>query len=73
MKKSNPISILHVIFLSMTLIGLKAHVTILPLLLQVGGRDGWVSVVLATLFMLPWGFLLIYIHKKTNQEPINIG
>lgn len=70
MKKSDPISILHVIFLSMTVIGLKNHVTILPPLLQVGGRDGWASVVLATLFMLPWGILLLYIHKKSNQEPI---
>ena len=71
MKKSNSISVLHVIFLSMTLIGMKAHVTIIPPLIQVGGRDGWVSVILATLVMLPWGFLLLYIHKKTNQEPIN--
>ena len=70
MKKSNPISILHVIFLSMTVIGMKNHVTILPPLLQVGGRDGWASVVLATLVMLPWGILLLYIHKKSNQEPI---
>ena len=71
MKKSNSISVLHVIFLSMTVIGMKNHVTIIPPLLQVGGRDGWVSVILATLVMLPWGFLLIYIHKKSNQEPIN--
>ena len=42
MKKTDPISILHVILLSMTVIGLKNHVTILPPLLQVDGRDGWV-------------------------------
>ena len=70
MKHTGSISILHVIFLSMTVIGLKNHVTIIPPLLQVGGRDGWASVVLATLFMLPWGILLLYIHKKSNQEPI---
>src|SRR5690554_5338587 len=70
MKKTDPISILHVILLSMTVIGLKNHVTILPPLLQIGGRDGWASVILATLVMLPWGVLLLYIHKKSNQEPI---
>ncbi|MDF2067867.1 hypothetical protein [Bacillus sp. Cr_A10] len=37
------ISILHIIFLSMTVIGLKNHVTILPPILQVVGRDGWIK------------------------------
>lgn len=70
MKTSGSISILHVIFLSMTVIGLKNHVTIIPWLLEVVGRDGWASVLLATLFMVPWAFLLLYIHKKSNREPI---
>ena len=72
MKKSNSISVLHVIFLSMTLIGMKAHVTIIPPLIQVGGRDGWVSVILATLVLLPWGFLLIYIIKKQTKNQLKL-
>ncbi|MCG7337019.1 endospore germination permease [Sporosarcina sp. ACRSM] len=70
MKGIGSISMLHVIFLSMTVIGLKNHVTILPPLLKTVGRDGWMSVVLATIAILPWLFLLVYIHKQSNQEPI---
>ncbi|MGE7625373.1 GerAB/ArcD/ProY family transporter [Viridibacillus sp. NPDC096237] len=70
MKKFDTISILHVIFLSMTVIGLKNHVTIIPSLLKVAGRDGWASVILSTVALFPWLFLLVYIHKKSKQEPV---
>ncbi|MFJ7953405.1 endospore germination permease [Lysinibacillus sp. NPDC096418] len=70
MKKIGPISILHVIFLSMTVIGLKNHVTILPPLLDNAGRDSWISVLLSAVSLFPWLFLLVYIHTKTNQEPL---
>ena len=62
------ISILHVILLAMTFIGLKNHVTIIPPLLIHVGRDGWISVLMAALFLLPWLFVPSYLHKKTNQE-----
>lgn len=62
------ISILHVILLTMTVIGLRNHVTLIPSILQVGGRDSWLSVILAAIFTLPWLFLLLYIHKKSNQQ-----
>lgn len=65
------ISVIHVILISMTAIGLKNHVTILPPLLKEVGRDGWMSVLLASLLMLPWGFLFLYIHNKSNQGQIN--
>ncbi|MBD7984996.1 endospore germination permease [Sporosarcina sp. Sa2YVA2] len=68
MNKIGSISVLHVIFLSMTVIGLKNHVTILPPLLQGAGRDSWMSVIGASVLIFPWIFLLMYIHKKTNQE-----
>ncbi|GAB0171609.1 endospore germination permease [Lysinibacillus sp. CTST325] len=70
MKGVGSISILHVVFLSMTVIGLKNHVTIIPPLLKVVGRDGWASVLLATVIIFFWLFLLVYIQKKMNQEPI---
>lgn len=70
MNKIGTVSLLHVIFLSMTVIGLKNHVTILPRLLSVGGRDGWMAVIVSAIIILPWLFLLIYIHKATNQEPL---
>lgn len=70
MNRLGSISVLHVIFLSMTVIGLKNHVTILPPLLQEGGRDSWIAVLSAALLIFPWLFLLMYIHKKSNQEPL---
>ncbi|MFC9538704.1 endospore germination permease [Lysinibacillus sp. NPDC056959] len=70
MKGVGSISILHVIFLSMTVIGLKNHVTIIPPLLDVVGRDGWISVIISAVIIFFWLFFLVYIQKKTNQEPI---
>ena len=70
MNKSGSISILHVIFLSMTMIGLKNHVTIIPSLLSGAGRDAWISILLSAFAVLPWVFLLVYIHKKSNQQHI---
>lgn len=68
MQKIGKISILHVIFLVMTFIGLKNHVTILPPLLDHVKRDGWMSVILAALIMIPWLFLILFIHNKTNGQ-----
>lgn len=79
MNRAGSISILHVIFLSMTMIGLKNHVTIIPSVLKGAGRDGWISILISVLVIFPWIFLLMYIHTKSNREPladwlqINIG
>ncbi|MGE7985507.1 endospore germination permease [Lysinibacillus fusiformis] len=70
MKSVGSISILHVIFLSMTVIGLKNHVTIIPPLLDAAKRDGWLSVLFAGGIIFFWLFLLVYIQKKSKQEPI---
>lgn len=70
MSKSSSISVLHVIFLSMTMIGLKNHVTIIPSLLKGAGRDAWMSILLSTVAILPWIFLLLYIHSKSKQQSI---
>ncbi|KGR76909.1 GerAB/ArcD/ProY family transporter [Ureibacillus sinduriensis] len=70
MHKIGQIGILHVIFIVMTFIGLKNHVTILPPILEHVKRDGWMSVILAALFMFPWLFLILFIHNKTNQKSL---
>jgi len=70
MKGVGSISILHVVFLAMTVIGLKNHVTIMPPLLEVAKRDSWLSVLFTTIIMFPWLFLLVYIHRKSNQEAL---
>ncbi|PIC79624.1 spore gernimation protein [Sporosarcina sp. P18a] len=70
MKKTSSISVLHVIFLSMTVIGLKNHVTIIPSLVQGAGRDGWISILVAVIIIFPWLFLVLYIHKKSKRQPL---
>ncbi|MEG0260288.1 MAG: endospore germination permease [Lysinibacillus sp.] len=70
MKNAGAISILHVILLSMTVIGLKNHVTIIPPLLEEVGRDGWIAVLFSTVAIFPWLFLLVYIHNQSKQQPI---
>ncbi len=70
MKSVGSISILHVIFLSMTVIGLKNHVTIIPPLLDAAKRDGWLSVLFSGGIIFFWLFLLVYIQKKSKQELI---
>lgn len=70
MNKVGSISVLHVIFLSMTVIGLKNHVTIIPSLLNVAGRDSWISVIVSSFVILPWIFLVVFISKKLNGEPV---
>jgi spore germination protein (amino acid permease) len=70
MKRVGPISILHIVALSMTMIGLKNHVTILPPILKIGGRDGWMSVIIATIIIFGWIFLLYYVHKQIGQQKL---
>ena len=71
MTKFKSISIIHVILLSMTFIGLKNHVTIIPGILVAVGRDGWMSVLFGGLIILPWLLILVVILKKSNKQPID--
>jgi len=71
MNKVGSISILHVILLSMTVIGLKNHVTIIPSLLIHAGRDAWISVFFAAVAMIPWLFLVVYIHRSSKQVSLS--
>ncbi len=64
------VSVFYMILFSMTVIGLKNHVTIIPALLQVGGRDSWMSVILSAVLLIPWLLLLLYIHKVSKQQSI---
>lgn len=48
--------------------GISNHVMILPHLLRVAKRDAWISVALAYLFLLIWGFLAVFIFKRMNGE-----
>ncbi|HEY4623671.1 MAG TPA: GerAB/ArcD/ProY family transporter, partial [Solibacillus sp.] len=72
MKSIGKISVLHIVFLSMTVIGLKNHVTIIPSLLNGAGRDSWMSVILAALITIPWLFIIIYIQKQLQSDSIRM-
>ena len=64
MQNSVKISVLHVVLLSMTVIGLKNHVTILPPILEVAKRDGWMSVILGLACVIPFLWCM-YTYNKT--------
>ena len=66
--QSPQIRIVHIILLSMTVIGLKNHVTIIPSLLAVGGRDSWMSVIVASIFTIPWLLLILYIFRNLQKQ-----
>ena len=72
MVKIGQIGLLHVTFLIMTFIGLKNHVTILPPVLEHVKRDGWASVLLATILTIPWLFLILFIQNKSKKQSIKI-
>lgn len=69
-QQSNFITIFQFSLLIMTAIGFKNHVLIIPTLIQTGGRDAWLSVILIFFVALAWVPLLIYIQNKTHQEHI---
>ena len=68
MKSISKISILHIVFLSMTVIGLKNHVTIIPSLLNGAGRDSWMSIILAALFTIPWLYVFFHIFLPSPKS-----
>lgn len=68
--KTDTIRPMQIILIVIMVIGLKNHVTIIPSLLSSAGRDGWASVLLASLLHVPWLLLLLYIHKSTEQQDL---
>ncbi|MGN7477522.1 endospore germination permease [Solibacillus silvestris] len=72
MKSVGSISLLHIIFLTMTFIGLKNHVTIIPSLLNGAGRDAWFSVIFSVLPIIPWLILPLLTVKKIKDESLRM-
>ncbi|WP_339288613.1 GerAB/ArcD/ProY family transporter [Ureibacillus sp. FSL K6-0786] len=72
MNNTFKISILHVIFICLTSIGLKNHVTILSPILETAKRDGWISVILTSITLFPWLLWILYIQKKSQLKPIKV-
>lgn len=46
------------------------HVLVIPLLLDVSGRDSWLSAIMAFLILIPFFLLVAFISKITKQQPI---
>jgi spore germination protein (amino acid permease) len=72
MKHSDSITIFQLTLMVTTFCGIKNHVLLIPPLLQTAGRDGWMSCIVALLFILVWGFLLIFIHRGTQQQHLTL-
>ncbi len=68
MKQKGPITIVQMILLIMTAIGLHNHVVVISPLIQEAGRDAWLSVIASTALALIWAFLLLFIHRGMNQQ-----
>lgn len=72
MKSVGSISILHIIFLTMTFIGIKNHVTIIPSLINGASRDAWFSVVFSTLLIIPWLIIPFITVKKLKGDSLHV-
>jgi spore germination protein KB len=63
---SKNISLLQLVMIFMLSSGLLNHVTIIPILLNIAGKDGWISVCLAFACFLLWLPLLRHTIHKMN-------
>lgn len=72
MKVIGKISILHLVLLAMTSIGLKNHVTLIPPILEVAKRDGWISVLISMFIFFAWVFIIVMIQKQTKSQAISL-
>jgi len=67
MNVTKKISVLQALFILIMAVGFSNHVTIIPLLLQVGFRDSWISVICAYLLFNAWIVIPYFIAKKTGD------
>ncbi|WP_171656408.1 GerAB/ArcD/ProY family transporter [Paenibacillus foliorum] len=58
-------SFLQICTILMLSIGMMNHVIVIPVLMEVAGRDAWISVLLASILFVPVFFLIAYIIQKT--------
>ncbi len=65
MKKSASVHIVPILMSLMLANGLTSHVIINPLVLDAAGRDAWLSVIFATVLLVPWTLMLAVFMKRT--------
>ncbi|MEH7116960.1 endospore germination permease [Neobacillus vireti] len=66
------LSSFELILIIMLSTGLLNHVFIIPVLLEIAGRDSWISIILAFFLYLIWMLLISSLMKKLNGEDIRI-
>ncbi|MBO9610227.1 MAG: endospore germination permease [Paenibacillaceae bacterium] len=51
-------------------IGLMNHVLLIPVLMDIAGRDAWLSVLLAGVTFIPVSWLIASLIRRTEQKPL---
>lgn len=64
------ISTLNIYFIMLLALGISNHVIMIPVLLQTAGRDAWFGVLVTSVIQIAWVYIIYFIMKRTNQEPI---
>ncbi|WP_301292594.1 endospore germination permease [Paenibacillus tyrfis] len=64
------ISLLQASMILMLSTGLMNHVIIIPVMLEVAGRDAWISVFFATVLYMVWLVLIYCIVRRTGDQHI---
>ncbi|WP_239627645.1 endospore germination permease [Paenibacillus sp. H1-7] len=67
---SRSINVLQATMIIMATVGLFDHVIIIPILLDIAGRDAWVSAILAFFPFAVWIFVIHWIMKRSGQQPL---
>jgi spore germination protein KB len=66
--KNESFSLLQMSTILILSIGMMNHVIVIPLLLEVSGRDSWLSVMLAACLFIPVFYMIGYIVQKTKPD-----
>lgn len=66
------INLFHAILLFIMSVGLMNHVIIIPALIEVSGRDAWISILFAMIVGSLWVWLVFYISNGTNRQHIYV-
>ncbi|PAV28677.1 hypothetical protein CIL05_15405 [Virgibacillus profundi] len=68
MARQISISQFIIIFLLST--GLSNHVLVVPLIIDVAGRDAWISVIVGFLMIIPFLFIVLYVTKQLKNTSV---
>jgi spore germination protein (amino acid permease) len=64
------ISVLQLALMLIGSTGIINHVVVIPLILDVSGRDSWISILFSSGFFLFWIPILIFIRSRMNGEQL---